>query len=44
MNLYSRMLVELDPKEVPGEYDEEAQTWSEVVDAQSSPQKHHQEN
>jgi len=40
----SKMIVELPEVTIPGEYDEDAQTWSVECDAQRSPQKHHQEN
>lgn len=43
-DLYSLLLVDLEATDVPGEYDDDVQTWSEIVDAQLSPVKHHQEN
>lgn len=44
MDLYEQMVVELEPTNVSGEYDEAEQTWTEEAAAQMSPQKHHQEN
>jgi hypothetical protein len=44
VDLYANMLVALETVDVPGAYDEQTQTWTEEVEAQSSPVKHHQEN